>query len=60
MLAPAPVLEGEPPLPAPPISRLALALYGVGFTVLVSVGFFPQWFLPAVTRTAAAFLRLAP
>ena len=60
MLAPAAPLEGEAPLPTAPVGRLALALYAVGFTVLLAVGFFPQWVLPAVARTAAVFTRLAP
>jgi multicomponent Na+:H+ antiporter subunit D len=60
MLTPAVPLEGEPPLPTAPVSRLALALYAVGFTVLLGLGFFPQWLLPVVARTAAAFTQLAP
>jgi formate hydrogenlyase subunit 3/multisubunit Na+/H+ antiporter MnhD subunit len=60
MLAPAAPLEGEPPLPTAPVGRMALALYALGFTVLLAVGFFPQWVLPAVARTAAVFTRLAP
>jgi hypothetical protein len=53
-------LEGEPPLPAAPVSRLGLALYAVGFTVLLALGFFPQWLLPAVAGTAGVFSRLGP
>jgi formate hydrogenlyase subunit 3/multisubunit Na+/H+ antiporter MnhD subunit len=60
MLAPATPPEGEETLPPAPIGRLALGLYATGFTVLLAVGFFPQWVLPAVTRTAAVFTNLAP
>ncbi len=60
MLTPAAPLEGEEPLPPAPVGRLALALYAIGFTVLLAIGFFPQWLLPAVAGTAAVFTRLAP
>jgi formate hydrogenlyase subunit 3/multisubunit Na+/H+ antiporter MnhD subunit len=60
MLTPAAPLEGEPALPTAPVSRTALALYAVGFTVLLAVGLFPQWLLPTVARTAAVFSQLGP
>jgi formate hydrogenlyase subunit 3/multisubunit Na+/H+ antiporter MnhD subunit len=58
LLAPATPPPGEEALPAAPISRLALALYGVGFAVQVVLGFFPQALLPAVAGAAAVFSNL--
>jgi hypothetical protein len=60
MLAPPRGLEGEAALPAAPVGRLALALYGVGFSVLIVIGFFPQWLLPAVAGAASVFDKLVP
>jgi formate hydrogenlyase subunit 3/multisubunit Na+/H+ antiporter MnhD subunit len=42
----------------PPISRTSAALYALGATVVVVLGIFPQWLLPAVADTAAALARL--
>jgi formate hydrogenlyase subunit 3/multisubunit Na+/H+ antiporter MnhD subunit len=47
---------------APAIERAALpsdrfdaALFTLGFTLILALGLFPQWLLPAVSETAAAF-----
>jgi formate hydrogenlyase subunit 3/multisubunit Na+/H+ antiporter MnhD subunit len=50
----APAVEGAP-LPS---GRLDAALFTLGFTLILALGLFPQWFLPAVAETAAAFSRL--
>jgi formate hydrogenlyase subunit 3/multisubunit Na+/H+ antiporter MnhD subunit len=49
-----PVIETMP-LPS---GRLEAALFTLGFTVILGLGLFPQWLLPAVAETAAAFSRL--
>jgi formate hydrogenlyase subunit 3/multisubunit Na+/H+ antiporter MnhD subunit len=51
----APQPESEPA----PASRLGIALYGLGFACIFALGFFPQWLIPAVARTAAVFTALA-
>ena len=38
--------------------RLTAALYALGFTVVLALGLFPQWLLPAVAETASAFSQL--
>jgi hypothetical protein len=35
-----------------------VALYALGFTVVLVLGIFPQWLLPAVADTATALARL--
>ncbi len=45
---------------AEPLHPLAIAVYSLGFVVVVVIGLFPQWILPAVAGTAAALLRLSP
>lgn len=42
----------------PPISRASAAVYALGVTVVVVLGVFPQWLLPAVANTATALVRL--
>jgi len=46
--------------PPEPLHPLAIAVYGLGFAVVVVIGLFPQWILPAVAGTAAALSRLTP
>ena len=38
-------------------ARLYIALVGVGLTVIIILGLFPQWLLPAMARAAEAFIR---
>jgi NADH:ubiquinone oxidoreductase subunit 2 (subunit N) len=40
--------------------RLATGLYGLGFTIVLALGLFPQWLLPLVADTASAFIRQPP
>ena len=40
------------------MGRLDAALFMFGFTVILALGLFPQWLLPAVAAAAAAFSRL--
>ena len=57
-----PATAAAPPLteaPAP-LSPTAVAAYGVGFAIVVGLGLFPQWVLPAVARTAEALLHVTP
>ena len=42
----------------PPISPASVALYALGATVVLVLGLFPQWLLPAVATTASALSRL--
>ncbi len=44
--------------PAVPSGRLDAVLFTIGFTVILALGLFPQWLLPAIAQTAAAFSRL--
>ena len=39
--------------------RLTIALIGVGLTVILALGVYPQWLLPAMARAAEAFIRSA-
>jgi formate hydrogenlyase subunit 3/multisubunit Na+/H+ antiporter MnhD subunit len=43
----------------PPLSRASAALYALGVTVVLVLGIFPQWLLPAVADTASALTRLS-
>jgi formate hydrogenlyase subunit 3/multisubunit Na+/H+ antiporter MnhD subunit len=43
----------------PSISRASAAVYALGVTVVVVLGVFPQWLLPAVADTASALARLS-
>jgi formate hydrogenlyase subunit 3/multisubunit Na+/H+ antiporter MnhD subunit len=54
---------------APPVSivqrllsedKLAIGVYGFALLVILSLGFFPQWLLPAVANTASFFVPPAP
>jgi NADH:ubiquinone oxidoreductase subunit 2 (subunit N) len=40
-------------------ARLVIALIGVGLTVILALGIYPQWLLPAMARAAEAFIRSA-
>ena len=60
MLAPAAAPEAEGAVLLAPVGRLALTLYAIGFTVMLAIGFFPQWLLPAVADTAAVFSQWGP
>jgi formate hydrogenlyase subunit 3/multisubunit Na+/H+ antiporter MnhD subunit len=53
--------EGEEPArwSAPATSRVSAAIYAVGVTVVIVLGVFPQWLLPAVAETATALGRLS-
>ena len=42
------------------VGRTTIALYALGMTVVLVLGFFPQWLLPAVADTASALARLSP
>jgi formate hydrogenlyase subunit 3/multisubunit Na+/H+ antiporter MnhD subunit len=42
----------------PPMSPASAALYALGVTVVLVLGLFPQWLLPAVADTASALARL--
>jgi formate hydrogenlyase subunit 3/multisubunit Na+/H+ antiporter MnhD subunit len=53
-----PAGEEAAPWRFPPLSRAAVALYALGFTVVLVLGIFPQWLLPAVADTATALARL--
>lgn len=55
LFAPGP--EGEA---LEPLSPLAIAVYGLGFAVVIVIGLFPQWVLPAVAGTADALSRFSP
>jgi formate hydrogenlyase subunit 3/multisubunit Na+/H+ antiporter MnhD subunit len=51
-------LEASPPLgrrPAP--AWLSIGLLGIGLTVLLALGLYPQWLLPAMAKAAEAFIR---
>src|SRR5205085_149467 len=51
--------QGPPIETAPvPAGRLDAALFTLGFTLILALALFPQWLLPAVAETAAAFSRL--
>jgi formate hydrogenlyase subunit 3/multisubunit Na+/H+ antiporter MnhD subunit len=43
----------------PPVSRASAVLYALGVTVVLVLGIFPQWLLPAVAETASALARLS-
>jgi formate hydrogenlyase subunit 3/multisubunit Na+/H+ antiporter MnhD subunit len=47
--------RGEQPDEAAPVGGPAAALYALGFVVLLTLGLFPQWVLPAVANAAGAF-----
>jgi len=58
------MLQTAEPAPAepwslPPISRASAALYALGVTVVLVLGVFPQWLLPAVASTASALTQLS-
>jgi formate hydrogenlyase subunit 3/multisubunit Na+/H+ antiporter MnhD subunit len=44
----------------PQESRLAMGAYSLGVVLILLLGAFPQWVLPAVTGAAGAFTRFAP
>lgn len=53
-----PADEAAPLWSFPTIGRTTIALYALGVTVVLVLGFFPQWLLPAVVDTASALARL--
>jgi formate hydrogenlyase subunit 3/multisubunit Na+/H+ antiporter MnhD subunit len=44
--------------PAPVPAWLSISLLGIGLTVLLALGIYPQWLLPAIANAAQAFARL--
>ncbi|MCC7359135.1 MAG: hypothetical protein IT317_06645 [Anaerolineales bacterium] len=57
-----PATEESADLPgAPPrLGPFAIAAYGLGVTLVLALGLFPQWMLPAVARTAEALFQISP
>jgi multicomponent Na+:H+ antiporter subunit D len=55
LLSPAEEQQRQAPLA---YGRASAAVYGVGFAVVLVLGIFPQWLLPAVAATASALIQL--
>ncbi len=51
--------EAAPLWSFPAVSRVTLGVYTLGVTVVLALGLFPQWLLPAVADTATALARLS-
>lgn len=51
-------VEGGATWSLPPLSRASAALYALGVSVILVLGVFPQWLLPAVANTASALAHL--
>ncbi len=63
LLAPTVAADAAPAAglsPPEPLSPLGIAVYGLGFAVVVVLGLFPQWILPAVAGTADALSHITP
>jgi NADH-quinone oxidoreductase subunit N len=54
--------EGQPETWAEAFSthRLSIVAYGAGLAVLLALGAFPQWILPAIARAAFVFPNIGP